>query len=103
MKNLFKLIIACLFLYSCASTTYKEEDMKMDSIYAAEMLDSSYVSSLNETIQVESLSEDTTKRKTFLASKLDTTTVLRDLKKNLKVIDSQQKELDSLLREKGKK
>jgi len=42
-------------------------------------------------------------RKTYPISKLDTTSVVRDLRKHIEVIDSQQKQLDSLLKMKKKK
>jgi hypothetical protein len=112
MKKLFKLFAICIILfYGCGATTSKEESPMSDSIFAAETTEISFsMDSVSNTVPLLAMDspksittpKDTTKR-AFSISKLDTTSVIKDLKKNLEVIDIQQKQLDSLLREKRKK
>jgi len=53
---------------------------------------------------IAEVQKDSTKiRKQYPISKLDTTSVVHDLRKHIEVIDSQQKQLDSLLKMKKKK
>jgi uncharacterized protein YcfL len=97
MKKLFKLIIVLLFLYGCGASGYKED--AIDSTFVA---DSTMLAEPLETISVAKMdafqmkAPDTVIRKK--QSSLDTTKVVKNIRKNLEVIDQQQKTLDSLLK-----
>jgi hypothetical protein len=52
---------------------------------------------INHQIQMDSLIFDKTRQSDFIITKLDTVSILEDLQNNIKVLEAQQKLMDSLL------
>ncbi|NMC59007.1 MAG: hypothetical protein GYA51_06450 [Candidatus Methanofastidiosa archaeon] len=101
------LLVILLFVISSCGNTYKKEIPANDSVMFQidTMMPLPTPAPAEEpTLIIAEIQKDSLKiRKSSSISKLDTTSVVRDLRKHIEVIDSQQKQLDSLLKMKKKK
>lgn len=101
------LLVILLFVISSCGNTYKKEIPTNDSImFQIDTLIPLPLPTPPEgpaPILAEVQKDSVKIRKEYPISKLDTTSVVRDLRKHIEVIDSQQKQLDSLLKMKKKK
>jgi len=110
MKKLFILIIIILIsivLCGCGSTSAKSPNevdslIVLDSMFLPQ-IDTSFL--IQDTIKKDSnqLKKETYTRKKMSISKLDTVSVVKEIRKNIETIDIQQKQLDSLIKVKKKK
>jgi len=116
MKKLL-FVILLFIISSCGNVTKKEIPQtdsilfQIDTLFApplpapAPIIEPPMIAEA-EVIQKDSfVQKDTSRkvRKEYPISKLDTTSVVKELRKNIEVIDSQQRQLDSLLKMKKKK
>lgn len=110
MKNLIRIIILLLFVCSCSSPSPKNHNYEeADSTFCPpEYVESSsseqvaQIDSQKKTSRgdLEEYSLDTSKKRPFEMTQLDTTSLLPEIRRNKEIINQQQLALDSLLKKK---
>lgn len=109
MKNLIKVIILVLLVWSCGSpsTNNSNYEIKDSIICPPEYVESS---SSEQVAQIDSQKKtsrdngkyalDTSQKRPFEMTQLDTTSLLPEIRRNKEIINQQQLALDSLLKKK---